>query len=140
MTRLNIDIDGIAKRVHRETDRRKAFEATTPRLIFREDWRDGKRTFREIRGGEIGIMTWDKTPKFSLYNTIYGTVAKGASLLRHPQASDAQALATIDVRIADLQRERRALLDAAWWRGDVVTKAEVEGFAEARKRWALDDA
>jgi hypothetical protein len=133
MTRFNIDIDGIAKRVRSESDRRKAFEATTPLLIFRHDWHDGERTFKDIRGGEIGMLTYDKTPKFELHSTIYETIAKGARLLRHPQAADEASLIDIDARIKELHQKRRELLDGAWWRGEVVTPTEVEGWVAARR-------
>jgi hypothetical protein len=139
MTRFNIDVDGIAKRVQSESDRRKAFEATTPLLIFRHDWHDGMRTFKDIRAGEIGVLTYDKTPRFELHSTVYGSIPKGARLLRHLQATDEAALAELDAKIKQLHQQRRELVEAAWWHGEVVTADEVEGYVAARHAARMND-
>lgn len=143
MTRTirGLDFDALTRRVRSESDRRKAYEATTPLWIFRHDWRDGMRTFQDLRAAEIGIMTYDgpDKPKFELHGTIYGTPAKGARLLREPSAEDLAEIEAIDLAIKNLHERRRALLETAWFRGRLITPTEVLDVNAAKRKARLDD-
>jgi hypothetical protein len=121
--------------------RRRAYEASTPRVTIRHfsgltggEWvgidRLGTLRFQEAHTetysllGERGTRTREAPDRIH-FDSMILSPAGAADRVRRMRAADSAKIDRIDERIRALQRERRALIEAAHERGIVLTEGQV---------------